>query len=739
MDDEYREETIDLRDYLRVLRKRRWVIISIFMMTVLAVALHTFTATPIYEASSRIVIEKENPNLVSIQEVMSVDSTGTDYYQTQYKIIESRVVAREVIERLDLANSPEFLPPPEDSVVAQVKCWISDLLTGGVEWFRAGDPGRDVLPGEGVEQDSELVSAFLERVKVSPIRNSRLVDVRLEAKDPVMAARMANELVKAYINQNLEIKLSATKDAVQWLSDRISEERAKVEQVENDLLRYKEEHQIITDFSNDAELITAQKLATLNAQVVEAESKRVEAETRYQQALALDDTPDMLDSIPEVLANDLVKEIKRMEVALYNRMSELSKKYGKNHPQMVAIDSELADLKKRKSLEAQRVVNSLKNEYQLSVAKEESLKKALARQKEESLALNKKAVQFGVLKRQAESSRQMYELLIKRFKETSLTEEMKTGNIRIVDQAEVPTHPVKPRKKLNLLLAVMVGLFLGVGLAFFLEYMDNTIKLPEDVTSFLKAPYLGPVPAFTMNGAKDDIPTELISVHSPKSTASEAYRGLRTSLLLSSADNKPRVIMVTSAGPLEGKTLTSSNLAVTMARSHQSVLLIDGDMRRPRVHKIFQTAHKKGLSGILVGTDKAVDAVIETPVKGLYLLPVGSIPPNPSELIGSKTMERFIAGLKEKFEIIIIDTPPMTAVTDALLLSQFVDGVMLVTRAGITPRQIIKTSLEQLQAAKATILGVVLNGVNTGRDGYYYSQYYYSYYGEGSGKKKQRG
>jgi len=208
--------------------------------------------------------------------------------------------------------------------------------------------------------------------------------------------------------------------------------------------------------------------------------------------------------------------------------------------------------------------------------------------------------------------------------------------------------------------------------------------------------------------------------------------------LLSSADKKPRVIMVTSAGPLEGKTLTSSNIAVTMARSHESVLLIDGDMRRPRIHKVFQVNHKKGLSGVLVGTDKTADAVIETPVKGLYLLPVGAIPPDPSELIGSKTMGRFLSSLKEKFEIIIIDTPPLTAVTDALVLSQFVDGVMLVTRTGVTPRQVIKASLEQLQSVKATILGVVLNGVKTGKDSYYYSQYYYSYYGE-DGNKKTRG
>lgn len=737
------EETIDLRDYLRVLVKRRWTVVSVFMLIVLAVAVHTFTATPIYQATSRVVIEKENPNLVSIEEVMSVDSTGTDYYQTQYKIIESRVVAREVIRELDLANSAEFLPPPEDTLAAQVKGWAADLVDGVKTWFTGllktdDDPaGAGAAAGGEGSTDIELVSDFLARVSVKPIRNSRLVDVSVEAKDPGMAARMTNALVRTYIDQNLEIKLAATKDAVHWLGERIAEERAKVEKAENDLLRYKEEHQIITDFSSDAEQITAQKLATLNQQVVEAEANRVEAETRYQQALALEDDPAMLDSIPEVLANDLIKEIKRMEVGLYNQMSELSEKYGRNHPQMVAINSELADLRKRKAVEARRVVNALKNEFQLALVKEESLKKALALQKEEVLALNKKAVQFGVLKRQAESSRQMYELLIKRFKETSLTEEMKTGNIRVIDRAEVPQNPVKPKKKLNLLLALVVGLFTGVGLAFFLEYLDNTVKTPEDVTDYLKVPYLGPIPAFSKNGTARDIPPELITIHSPKSTASESYRGLRTSILFSATDQKPAVIMVTSAGPLEGKTITSSNLAVTLARSHQPVLLIDGDMRRPRVHRVFQSSPKKGLSGILVGRHTAEEAIEETPVKGLYLMSVGHLPPDPSELIGSNAMEKLIADLKATYQYIVIDTPPVTAVTDAVVLSRFVDGVVFVSRIGAMPRQVLKNSLAQLKAVRARLLGVTLNGVGTGKDSYYYSQYYYSYYGDDKGKRKR--
>ena len=741
--EEHKEKQIDLRQYLGVMIKRRWIIFTIFTVLVLTVAVNTFTAIPIYQATARIVIEKENPNLVSIQEVMAVDSTGTDYYQTQYKIIESRAVARDVIRRLDLNNSTEFFPQPKDTIISNIKGWIRDTLSNAKKWIKSllktgeDKDGANAQAEDNASPDSGLVSAFIDRIDVSPIRNSRLVDVSAEAKNPIMAARMANELVISYIDKNLEIKLLAAKDAVKWLGERINEERKKVEAAEKALLRYKEENQIITSFSSDVENVTAQKLAELNAQVIDAESQRVEAETRYHQAVTLKNEPDMLDSIPEVLSNDLVKEIKKMEVALYNRMSELSKKYGRNHPQMVAIESELADLKKRKTVEAKRVVNSLKNEYKLAIAREESLKQALDRQKTESLNMNKKAVQFGVLQREAESSRQMYELLIKRFKETSLTEEMKTGNIRIIDKAEVPRLPVKPKKKRNLLLAVIVGLSLGVGLAFFLEYLDNTIKLPEEIKEHLKIPYLGPVPAFSPDGNQHTVSVDLVTIHSPKSTASESYRGIRTGILFSSADTTPQVIMVTSAGPKEGKTVSSANLSVTMANAESRTLLVDGDMRRPRIHKVFEMDRKIGLSSILVGTESPEDAIVASSIQGLDILPVGPIPPNPSEIIGSKKMEQFLNDLRKKYARIIIDSPPISAVTDAVALAQMVDTTLLVIRAGETPRQVIQNSLEQLYAVNANVLGAILNAVSVGRDSYYYYQYYYYYYGEDGDRKKR--
>jgi capsular exopolysaccharide synthesis family protein len=553
-----------------------------------------------------------------------------------------------------------------------------------------------------------------------------------------MAATLANTLVSAYIDHSLGTRLDATKNAVKWLADQIESERKKVEDAELALLKYKQEMEIITDFSSDTEKITAEKLASLNQEVVSSQSRRVEAETRYQQALTLENNPDMLDAIPEVLSNDIVKEIKKMEVNLYNRMSELSKKYGRNHPQMKAIENELADLKKRKGTEAQRVVSSLRNEYRLAVAREESLKKALEEQKAQSLEMNKKAINFGVLQRQVESTRQMYELLIQRFKETSLSEEMKTANIRVIDRAEVPGAPFKPNKQRDLLLAMVLGLFLAVGAAFLLEYLDNTIKLPDEMKTLLNIPYLGPVPSFTDIKPDGNEPKDLVTLYSPKSMASESFRGIRTGIIYSSADTPPQVILVTSATPEEGKTLNAANLGVTMANSGSRVLLMDCDMRRPRLHKIFDAPVGSGVSGILVGAGELQDAIFHTPIENLDVLPAGPIPPNPSEILGSRKMGDLITRLRGEYDRILIDSPPLSAVTDATVLAPQADGVVLIIRANETPRQMVQNALAKLRFVNAHILGGILNGIDTGRSRYHYYYYHYQhYYGEGGPEKKK--
>jgi len=444
----------------------------------------------------------------------------------------------------------------------------------------------------------------------------------------------------------------------------------------------------------------------------------------------------MLDSIPEVLNNELIRQIKSMEVELYKRMSELSKKYGQKHPRMMAIDSELTTLEKRKSQEVNRVINSLKNEYEVARAKENSLKAALVAQKNESLELNKKAIEYGVLRREAESAKHMYELLIKRFKEASLTEDMRTGNIRVVDRAEVPNHPVRPRKRHNLILALIVGLVTGVGLAFFFEYLDNTIKLPEDVKQHLKTPYLGPVPLFTSEKAgnpDDGIHPDLVGLHAPKSSASESYRGIRTSILFSSAESAPQVLLISSAAPKEGKTITAANLAVVMAQANGKTIILDCDLRRPTMHRLFGISKDMGVSNLLVGGGSAKEAIIHTRIPNLDIIPCGTIPPNPSEILGSARMLTLLNGLRKLYAHILIDSPPSTAVTDAVVLSKSVDGVVMVVRTGYTAREIVKNGMAQFGAVGAHILGAVLNGVDMRGNGYYYYQYYY---GEDGQKKK---
>lgn len=723
-------ENNDFYEYLRVVMKRRWTIITVLSILFFTTAIYSFTATPMYNAVTRLVIDKTNPNIVSIQEVMAVDASETYDYQTQYKIIESRAVAKEVIRRLDLEHSEEFVS--QGGLLSRGGRAFGRLMTAEDDLLK--NAGKAAEDDAGGKIDPRLVTALIKRIEVKPVRNSRLLDINFQASSPVLAARVADTIAQAYIDYNLETKLQAAQAAVQWLQGRIESERRKVEETEQALLNYKKEQDIITDFSNDVEQITAQKLAKLNNQVVEAESERVEVETRYRQAAALAGSSDMIDAIPEVLNNDLIKQIKSMEVELFQKESELSKKYGQNHPKMVALRSERASLRKRKAYEVDKVINSLKNEYQVALAREQSLRDALTKQKQETLTLNQKAIEYGVLRRQTESARQMYELLVNRFKETSLTEEMKTGNIRIIDPAEVPRKPVSPKKGLNLLLALLVGLVAGVSLAFFYEYLDNTIKDPDDIKHYLNAPYLGAVPAVDMveaaNAGKNK---ELVTSHAAMSAASEAYRDIRTSILFSSVEAEPRTLLVTSAGPQEGKTMTAGNLAITLAQSGSSVVLVDCDLRRPRVNAIFgEEGPSLGVTNVLVENRDVGEIIVSSDIENLSLLASGPVPPNPSELLGSERMAGLIQSLQERFDRIVIDSPPVFAVTDAVVLSKSVDGVVLVVRANDKPGKMVADCLEKISSVGGNVLGVILNHVTMNEDSaysYHYSGYGY-YYGE---------
>lgn len=727
-------EEIHLRDYLRVLAKRKWLIATVFIIIVASTALFTFTMDPVYEAVAKIVIEKENPNVVSIAEVFAVDASDSDYYQTQYEILQSRTVAKKVIERLILKQSEEFNPAPKDDFVSLAKQSLSDSIAWVKKSIKALITPADQLAKEDLEdEDAKIVDDFLSRLSIDPVRNSRIVNIRFKAKDAALAARIADTITQVYIELGLETKLLAVQDAVSWLAKRIQDERGKVEEAQLRFQKYKEENSIITNFTSDTEQVTQQKLADLNSRVIEAEAARVEAETRFAQTRGI--AGDRVDAVAEILGSPVIHSIKSAEMQLQNTLADLSKKYGSNHPEIIAVKNELNELSRRRGAESQKIIQSLRNNYDLALAKENSLKEALKNQEQGALSLSKKSIQYGVLQREAESAKEVYDLLVKRFKEASLTEDMKTVNVRVVDKAEVPLIPVKPKKALNLLLALVLGLVAGTGMAFFAEYLDNTLKTPEDVKQYLRVPYLGMIPA--IENVEADTPAEVVVQAQPTSQASEAFRGLRTSLLFSQADQQPQVVLLTSAKPKEGKTMVSMNLAVAMAQAGNRTLVIDADMRRPRTHKLLGVERDKGLSNILSGSSSASEVIQRTNIPNLDVLASGPVPPNPSELLGSKVMPSLLASLRETYDRIVIDTPPVTAVTDAAILAQEADGVVLVARAFDTPKEIVRTAIELLQKINARIFGVTLNDVNMAKEGAYYYQYsYYYYYGE-EGKKKR--
>jgi capsular exopolysaccharide synthesis family protein len=708
--EELRETEIHLKDYLRVVVKRKWVVLAVFVAVVTTVAIATFRQRPVFQATAQLQIEKENPNILSIKEVMELDASNADYYQTQYRILQSRTLAQAVIDKLGLAAHPEFVP--------------SGTAAGG---------------GAAGAAASALVDAFLARITIEPLRTTRLVNVRARAFDPQLSARMANALVELYIEQNTRQKVDTTQQAGAWLSEQATEARSKLEQSERALQQFNERNNVIS--LEERQSLLVQKLEELNSEITKARTARIELETRAQQLAAMRKAGggvEGLESMSEVIASPVIQGMKTELGRLEAELADAAKVYTPKHPKIVALNTQIPALRQRIASEINRVAQSIRNEYEVALKREQSLTEALEQQKRQVQEMNQLAISDRALKREVENNRRIFDVLMSREKETGLVGGMRTSNIRIVDRAEVPRDPVSPRKARNLALALIVGLVGGLGLAFFLEYLDDTVRDPDDLERYVRVPFLGPVPVLEPK-VPGDRSRDLLSLQEPKSVYAEAYRAVRTSLLFSSPDNPPRVIMLTSPGPQEGKSLTAINLAVTMALTGNRVLLVDADLRKPRLHKTFGIDNAHGLSSLIGGDSDVGRALHRTEVPSLMVMTSGPIPPNPSELIGSARMGKLLELLRGKFDRILIDCTPLIAVTDATVLAARVDGVILVIKAGATGRRILQRGVRQLHDVQARIVGAVLNQIDARKSTYYYSSYYYShYYGEEKPAGKSR-
>jgi capsular exopolysaccharide synthesis family protein len=473
-------------------------------------------------------------------------------------------------------------------------------------------------------------------------------------------------------------------------------------------------------FSKNAEQdnIIVQKIVQLNNGLTEAKMKRIEIGTVYQQLKKVRDNPQEIEASPSIMQDPLIQTHKREYADLTRQYQELSERYGDKHPKMVILKAQIEEKKANIKLEAERLIKSIETQYLTAKEKEEKLVSTLEGFKQEAMQLNRKAIDYDILKREADSNRELYDLIQKKLKEANITSGMGATNISVVDYAEEPLIPILPQRRMQILFSAFLGLIVGIGLTYLFEYLDSTIKSPSDVDRYLRRlPFLGPIVSFST------LESELITFMKPESNVSESFRNLRTNLLLSPSNNGYKTFLITSPDRGEGKTLVSANLALAMTQQNKKVLLIDANMRMPRLYSLFGVENSPGLSDLLKGSAVLETIVKSTEIDGLSILTAGTIPLDPLQLLNSESMVSLVAKMRERFDFVVIDAPGMSVGPDSVVISRLVDGVTIVTQFGKTPRTLAQQAIDQLSNIQVKLSGVVINNIDHKRGRYHFPYY----------------
>jgi capsular exopolysaccharide synthesis family protein len=724
------EAKISIRDYLKIIQKRRHTVLTVFAVFFALVLIVTFSSAPVYKASTKLMIEKvEAPTLLSNNYYGSYDP---EFYETQYQVIKSAAVSKKAVKMLSLDRTYENYFKKHSSQFS--------LSSAAAGWFTktvsalSGARSEDDLSTKESEGDSRadiIAKKISAGIIVRPVLHSKIVEISYQSTNPEFARLIADTVAKAYMDELLEFNMSSTRATLEWMSKKADEERLKLEASEKALQQYTNENHFLT--FNNKMTIMPQQINDLAEKLVQAEMEILNARVNR-----VADNMREAETLPVIAADAGVRSVQDLILRAEKNLVELSQKYGKKHPVMLRATEDLNELKKKREREIKRVIETVKNEFELAGSNESNLRRMLAEAKGEALNLNEKYTEYDALNREVETNKQVYDALVKKMSEQSATDQQRTVNVLIVENAEAPKVPVKPRKAFNLIIGLLTGLLGGIGTAFFLEKFDNKLKNPEEVETRFAISVLGIIPVLSQTGKT----IEKIVLNEPASAQAENYKAIRTSLLLSSAENPPKRILITSPNSEEGKTTTAINLAIAIAQSGQKVLLIDADMRKPRLHKVFGLDNARGLSTFLAGAFDA-NVIQKGPVQNLGFIPCGPIPPNPSELLGSVRMRAMLMELSgepdngpaklfltasTRFDIIIIDSPPVLAVTDTLILSTLVNGTVLVGSAEKTTYEDMKKSLKSLASVNARVIGGVINAVDLKKDGYHYYQYAGYYY-----------
>ena len=702
-----------LYDYLLILRKHQWLILSFMLAVVTIVSIATFRMRPVYVADAKIEIDRENTNVLPFPGADSYDYIVDfdNFVETQARILTSETLALQTIR--------------------------SSGLTGSLEFSNGGAGSEAIASGNLANQNRPPeIAAFLGSLSVRRIPGTRLMEVTYESTDPVQAARILNAHLESYKEQNLQGHYEATTQATTWLQGQLADLKRKVEKSENDRINYERQNQIWG--VDDKQNMTTQRLLELNKDVTDAENDALKKRALYEYAES-----GALEAVPQIRDNPALLEMQKRLADLSAQYMDALNQYGPNFPKVQRLQAQIKGMDDQITKERKGIAVQLLSDYNQAKARQDLLTQRLDEQKAETNAMSEKYVQYNILKREAEANKLMYEGILTKLREAGISASLKSSNIRVIDPAMIPSTPARPSRTRNIALALLVGLVGGVGLALLREYLDNTVKTPDDVETLVHLPSLAVVPAFrtadeskrtvmlkgrSSNGHEKRI--ELVAQLLPKSQMSEAFRALRTALLLSQPDQPPQVILVTSALPREGKTTTAANLAVTLAQLGDKTVLVDADLRKPGIGRLLNLASGKyaGLSSYLAGASSLDLVSVPHPaIPNLVAIPTGPLPPNPADLLSSHRLADAIAELRTKFKFVIVDSPPVMAATDAVILSVQVDGVVLVVRSGDTPKTAFTRSRDLLVSVKSHLLGVVLNAVDASAPDYYYSYRYYPY------------
>ena len=730
------EKETHLRDYWRIVRRRLWVPISVVAVTVTLTTLYMLRSASIYEGKTTIQIDQEDRIVDFKNFAVNMANDDANYINTQLRNLASQRIAYRVAKTLDLEHNPAFL---------------GGRLIAGVK------PVLEVAQGQTDEQAEmtrleTITDRLLGSVSFQPVRETRLVEIRFRHEDRELARKVADTWAEVFDTTTRESRHNSTRDSRTFLERSISDYKIKVKEAEEQLQNYRLEKQVLDWGEKDTLVLT--RLSGLNNMLLAAEDERKKAQALYE-ASRMSTDPSQL---PEVQKNETIIHLGKRLIELKQQQAQLAVQYTDEWPAVKQVNEQVKQVEGELHEAQKGIVIGIDNQYKAAVSRENSIRGDFVKQRADALQQSQGAITAKLLDQDIKTNRAMLDKLMESYGEVEITSAGLKSNIRITEHSALPRSPVAPKRLNNILLSFVLSLIGGIGLVLFLDYINNKIETVEDIDRYLKLPALGVIPMFEGNKpnkllgrgghSKELVRTNAVTRGASMiltdidatSSVAESYRQLRTALLLSSAGHAPRTLLITSSQPAEGKTTTSVNTAISLAQTGAAVLIVDADLRRPRVHKIFGLKNNAGLCNFLTG-DTDLASLVQVAMPNLYVLPVGPLPPNPAELLGSSRMKQVVETLSQNFDSVVIDSPPVASFADSLILSALVDGVIIVVKGSVTPREMAQRTKSLLQSVGAKILGVVVNQIKLQPHDYYYYSTYYSryYYGDEGQRKKEAG